>query len=279
MQRTALREARELKGWTLEEAAEYIGVDKNTVWRWEQGISTPYTYHTERICRAYGLTAAQLGLPQRNPRKGPPGRAKPLLKPVEDEQQELEAARRRLVGMIGDDLPLRLSCLMDDWLMHARFTSSLSKLQRQVSREVESYDTMKQQDHPNHAGIDEGRRAALRTLALIPIQALGLGAIATGMQCSWKAQEVLTHCAAGVTACYHLAKGQHEDIALASEVISAYLPALQKIVKESSLSRQEAAHLLAQCFLLKGTLAVHYEGPQQAAADILQALTYAQASE
>ncbi|HLI91345.1 MAG TPA: hypothetical protein VKV37_21840 [Ktedonobacteraceae bacterium] len=138
---------------------------------------------------------------------------------------------------------------------------------------------MKQQDHPNHAGIDEGRRAALRTLALIPIQALGLGAIATGMQCSWKAQEVLTHCAAGVTACYHLAKGQHEDIALASEVISAYLPALQKIVKESSLSRQEAAHLLAQCFLLKGTLAVHYEGPQQAAADILQALTYAQASE
>ena len=138
---------------------------------------------------------------------------------------------------------------------------------------------MKQQDHPNHAGIDEGRRAALRTLALIPIQALGLGAIASGMQCSWKAQEVLTHCAAGVTACYHLAKGQHEDIALASEVISAYLPALQKIVKESSLSRQEAAHLLAQCFLLKGTLAVHYEGPQQAAADILQALTYAQASE
>ncbi len=45
MQRTALREARELKGWTLEEAAEYIGVDKNTVWRWEQGISPPYTSH------------------------------------------------------------------------------------------------------------------------------------------------------------------------------------------------------------------------------------------
>ncbi len=279
MQRTALREARELKGWTLEEAAEYIGVDKNTVWRWEQGISTPYTYHTERICRAYGLTAAQLGLPQRNPRKGPPGRAKPLLKPVEDEQQELEAARRRLVGMIGDDLPLRLSCLMDDWLMHARFTSSLSKLQRQVSREVESYDTMKQQDHSNHAGIDEGRRTALRTLALIPLQALGLGIVASRVKLAWSPQEFLTHCAAGVTACYHLAKGQHEDIAIAFDAITGYLPTLQTMVKESSIHRKEAAQLAAQSLLLKATLAMHQQGMQQAATHARQALTYAETSE
>jgi transcriptional regulator with XRE-family HTH domain/tetratricopeptide (TPR) repeat protein len=278
MQRTALREARELKGWTLEEAAEYIGVDKNTVWRWEQGISTPYTYHTERICRAYGLTAAQLGLPQRNPRKGPPGRAKPLLKPVEDEQQELEAARRRLVCMIGDDLPLRLSCLMDDWLMHARFTSSLSKLQRQVSREVESYDTMKQQDHPNHAGIDEGRRTALRTLALIPLQALGLGIVASRVKLAWSPQEFLTHCAAGVTACYHLAKGQHEDIAIAFDAITGYLPTLQTMVKESSIHRKEAAQLAAQCLLLKARLALHREGPQRAGNYAQQALTYAEES-
>jgi transcriptional regulator with XRE-family HTH domain/tetratricopeptide (TPR) repeat protein len=280
MQRTALREARELKGWTLEEAGEYIGVDKNTVWRWEQGISTPYTYHTERICRAYGMTAAQLGLPQRNPRKRPSGRVKPLLKPVEDEQQELEAVRRRLVGLIGDDLSLRLSCLMDDWLMHARFTNSLSKLQRQVSREVESYETMTKQNHPNHGGIDEGRRAALRTLALIPLQALGLGIVASRVKLAWSPQEFLTHCAAGVTACYYLAKGQHEDMAIASDAITGYLPTLQTLVKESSMHRKEAANLAAQCWHLKTVISLHQgESPQHAVDYGQRALTYAEESE
>jgi hypothetical protein len=34
-------------------------------------------------------------------------------------------------------------------------------------------------------------------------------------------------------ACYHLAKGQHEDMAIASDAITGYLPTLQKIVRES----------------------------------------------
>jgi transcriptional regulator with XRE-family HTH domain/tetratricopeptide (TPR) repeat protein len=279
MQRMFLREARELKGWTLEEAAEEVGVTRNTVWRWEQGISTPYTYHTDRICRAYGLSRAELGLPDHNPRKGPPGRVKPLLKSADAEQQALEAACTRLASLIGDDLHLRLSYLMDDWLLHARFTGSLADLQGQVSREVESYDRMNTQDHPNHLGIDEGRRAALRTLALIPLQALGLGIVASSTKPAWAPEEVLPHCAAGIIACYHLAKGQYEDMALASDAITGYLPTLQKIVKESSTYRQQAAHLAAQCWLLKATLAVHSESPQKAAADIQQALTYAETSE
>jgi transcriptional regulator with XRE-family HTH domain len=279
MQRMFLREARELKGWTLEEAAEYVGVTRNTIWRWEQGISTPYTYHSDRLCRVYGLSRAELGLPDRNPRKGPPGRAKPLLKPVDAEQQELEAARTRLVCLIGDNLHLRLSYLMDDWLMHARFTGSLSDLQGRVSREVESYDTMTKQDHPNHAGIDEGRRAALRALALIPLQAMGLGIVASSTQPVWAPEEVLPHCAAGIIACYRLAKGQHEDIAVASDAITGYLPTLQKIVKESSIYRQQAAQLAAQCFGLKASLAVHREGPLHAASYAQQALIYAETSE
>jgi transcriptional regulator with XRE-family HTH domain len=279
MQRMLLREARELKGWTLEEAAEEVGVTRNTIWRWEQGVSTPYVYHTDRICRAYGLSRAELGLPECSPRKGPPKRVKPLLKPADAEQQAVEAACTRLRRVVRDDLYLRLSYLLDDWLLHARFTGSLYDLQGRVGREVESYDTMKQ-THPNHhQGIDEGRRSALRALALIPLQALGLGVVSSSTKSVWAPEEVLPHCAAGIIACYQLAKGQHEDIAVASDAITGYLPTLQKIVKESSIYRQQAAQLAAQCFGLKASLTVHSEGPLHAAGYAQQALTYAEASE
>jgi transcriptional regulator with XRE-family HTH domain len=279
MQRMVLREARELKGWTLEEAAEYVGVTRNTVWRWEQGISTPYTYHTDRLCRAYGLSRAELGLPDHNPRKGPPGKVKPLLKSEDAEQQEREGVHIRLRQVISDDLHLRFSYLLDDWLLHARFTGSLAELQSRVSREVESYDTMTKQNHPNHDGIDEGRRSALRTLALIPLQALGLGIVASDAKTAWAPEEVLPHCAAGIIACYQLAKGQREDIAIAADAITGYLPTLQKIVKESSIYREQAAQLAAQCFGLKASLAVHREGPLHAASYAQQALIYAETGE
>jgi transcriptional regulator with XRE-family HTH domain/tetratricopeptide (TPR) repeat protein len=269
MKRKPLRMARLHKGWTIEQAAEELKVGRSTILRWELGTSRPFPHNIETLCQTYGASAEELGLEE------PDSYA--TAQPARPQEQPEEAAGL-LAAVAGQHLEARLHCVIYDWLYYRRPSWLLTKLQQRLSCEVESYDTMKQQDPPNHPGIDEGRRAALRTLALIPVQALGLGAMATGMQLSWKAPEVLTHCAAGITACYHLAKGQHEDIALASEAISAYLPALQKIVKESSLSRQEAAHLVAQCFLLKATLAVHYEGVQQAADYIRQALTYAETS-
>jgi transcriptional regulator with XRE-family HTH domain/tetratricopeptide (TPR) repeat protein len=269
MKRKPLRMARLHKGWTIEQAAEELKVGRSTILRWELGTSRPFPHNIETLCQTYGASAEELGLEE------PDSYA--TAQPARPQEQPEEAAGL-LAAVAGQHLEARLHCVIYDWLYYRRPSWLLTKLQQRLSCEVESYDTMKQQDPPNHPGIDEGRRAALRTLALIPVQALGLGAIASGMQLSWKAPEVLTHCAAGITACYHLAKGQHEDIALASEAISAYLPALQKIVRESSLSRQEAAHLVAQCFLLKATLAMHYEGMQQAIADARQALIYAETS-
>ncbi|HLI90120.1 MAG TPA: hypothetical protein VKV37_15650, partial [Ktedonobacteraceae bacterium] len=78
--------------------------------------------------------------------------------------------------------------------------------------------------------------------------------------------------------CYHLAKGQHEDIAIAFDAITGYLPTLQTMVKESSIHRKEAAQLAAQCLLLKARLALHREGPQRAGNYAQQALTYAEES-
>lgn len=87
---------------------------------------------------------------------------------------------------------------------------------------------------------------------------MGFGVLGTTI--AWARGDILTHCAAGITACDHLSQGNHEDIALAFSTLSAYLPALESIMKESTLYRQEAAELAAQSYLIKHVLALHMEG-------------------
>jgi tetratricopeptide (TPR) repeat protein len=128
-----------------------------------------------------------------------------------------------------------------------------------LEQDVESYDQMKNPNYQNHTEVDLGRRDALRQLVLVAIQALGVAALGTRL--SWAPEDILTHCAAGITACKYLAKGQREDMALAFSAISTYLPELEAIAKDSSVHRGEATRLVAQCYLLKHVLGLHIENP------------------
>jgi transcriptional regulator with XRE-family HTH domain len=62
MKRTKLVEARLKRHWSQAEAAEAVGVDYLTLYRWEAGKSTPRGYNLRSLCEVYGLTAAELGL-------------------------------------------------------------------------------------------------------------------------------------------------------------------------------------------------------------------------
>jgi len=271
--RRNLRMARLRKGWSMERAAQEFGVGSNAIYRWEHGISMPYPHFRQMLCDVYELPAHELDLAEPDPVAGPitPLPLAPVLVAGAEPQPRLEALARQ-------NLESRLQCVIYDWLTHKKMSWPLAKLQQRLSREIESYDKMSKQDHPNHAGIDEGRRAALRTLALIPLQAMGLGVVADNMKLAWSPQEFLTHCAAGITACYYLAKGQYEDMLTASDTITAYLPTLQTLVKESSTHRKEAANLVAQCWQLKALLAVRREGAQHAISYGQQVLTFAEQS-
>ncbi|GHO98134.1 hypothetical protein KSF_081820 [Reticulibacter mediterranei] len=85
-------------------------------------------------------------------------------------------------------------------------------------------------------------------------------------------------CAAGITACEQLGRGSAEDIAIAFSSLSAYLPTLMEIVKESSEHRKEAARQVAQCLFLKATLSMHKEGPKRAVIYMEQAAMYGKES-
>src|SRR5258706_2945924 len=59
-----LQAAREQKMWTQEEAAEEVGVDPQTLWRWENGGQRPHPYALRKLCEVCGSTAEQIGFGQ-----------------------------------------------------------------------------------------------------------------------------------------------------------------------------------------------------------------------
>lgn len=264
MKRIKLAMARARKHWTLEEAAELLLVDVNTLSRWEHGKATPRAYNIQRLCEVYGTTAVDLGLQEEEPGAD----AWPLSPVIPPEQGTEETDQDPVAEVLRQDVTLRLLKIVWTW---PRRNTSYDELQRLIMQKTEDDDTLNQESTPTI-----NRRDALRRLALLPLELCGLTAL--GMVLKSPIEEILTQCAAGITACIYLSKGQSEDMTLASSVISAYLPTLKAIVTDSPVYRKQAAQLTAQSFLLKATLAVHSQGAKQAAQYGEQAVIYSEES-
>lgn len=121
MERVKLRTARLRIGWTLERAAEHIGVGRNTLWRWELGMSDPYPYNVYLICQTYGKSAAELDL------KSPDGSEDTHLEYVgRTRRGKHDADSETPIEVFHDymrrDLELHLQCLVFDWLHHRKST-------------------------------------------------------------------------------------------------------------------------------------------------------------
>lgn len=56
-----LQASRRQKIWTLKEAAEAVGVDPQTFWRWENGEQRPQPYALRKLCEVFGMSAETLG--------------------------------------------------------------------------------------------------------------------------------------------------------------------------------------------------------------------------
>jgi len=56
-----LRGVREQKMWTIPEAAEEVGVDVQTFWRWENYVQWPRAYALRKLCSVFDRSAEELG--------------------------------------------------------------------------------------------------------------------------------------------------------------------------------------------------------------------------
>src|SRR5579875_206075 len=183
-----------------------------------------------------------------------------------DEASEEEAAPLILAkethSLIGRDLTMSLLALA--FTPHRNFLAVQDQL------------TIMIEEHSMHLDNDAhiSRRDALRRLAMLPLVTLKLTPARPVLHSP--DEEVLTQCAASIAACWELSKGDDEaDLILAFKGVSAYIPTLKVIAKESLRHHQEAASLVGQCSLLRTMLGWHLQGLREAAVYAQDAVTYA----
>jgi transcriptional regulator with XRE-family HTH domain/tetratricopeptide (TPR) repeat protein len=241
MIRALLRAARLERYWSLEEAAEKIGVSATTVERWEQGLIFPRPYSLRKICTVYGKSAVELGLIQE---QAPIVQAQALAAQAPQEQVHkpppaIDIVEDSYTAFRATDTTLHFQHIITNWLLqNARYHG----LQPVITLEIKDNSTM--QDPMS-------RRDALRRLAGLPVEycslAVGIAVLRRPVE------EILAYCAAGITACWHLRKGQ--DLVFAFDVVARYIPTLKEIVRSEPTQRKAAAELLVQCLLLQSALA------------------------
>ncbi len=215
-----LAQARQKRLWTLEEAAERLGVSVSTIERWEKGLARPHAYNLRSIGEVYDLSPEMLGL-----HSTPALMAIPL------------SERQRANAM--SDLTTRF------YILAVSTHCSLFEVQHELRRTLEEsvrYD-------------DITRREALLRLTWLPL----LGILA-GNAVSLN-EESINQFAAGVAACWELAKGDGHDIAHAYEQINTYLAQLvgQAQALNSTEQRKAVLTLIAQCYHFKTVMGWHVE--------------------
>lgn len=242
-----LRNARMKRKWSQERAAEACGVGVATFQRWEQGRSIPHPANMLQLCKIFGDLSA------------------PELKSAESvhDQQSLVTTPQtdilimtdHLSSSLRQDLTVRLLKIVWSWSHRDHQPEKLGELQNRINKTVEEYNLIIDQDFDQILT----RRNALRSLVLLPIEVCGLTKIS---QIKASGDDILTQCAAGITAAWHFRKGK--ELALANDAISIYIPALETMTDVAEKQyKKSAAFLLAQCFLLKATLAPHIENLDQ----------------
>ena len=253
-----LQSARLDRNWTQEYVAERVGVEVMTIRRWERGQNKPQPRQYYQLCKLF-QKALPPGL-QAGHEEGRDGQA-----PVREEGQLLLAdeVADACTRFQASDLTVRLLRILWAWPFrdsNARY----HELQSLIMQEVEQKDNS-MHDNPIN------RRNALRRIAVLPIEVYGLSLVA--MTPLRSPEELLTQCAAGITACWYLRKGK--DLAFASDVVVRYIPTLKEITANGrGAQRNDAAELLVQCLLLKSTLSRHLDGSNAAISYAQQAETY-----
>jgi transcriptional regulator with XRE-family HTH domain len=250
-ERPLLIAARVRMHYSLEEVAERLGVSKTTVYRWEKKGDLPQPYHLRKLCTLFDVTARELGFDELD------AVDVQTMNGRENEEAEEESV---LTTFQKQNLISRLMRIIWNWPPgDARY----QKLQLLIMLELED----------NSMHDEMSRRDALRFLALVPADMLGLSQFYAVFKKGVSHEDILKYCAAGIVACWQLRKGK--ELAFADRAVSKYIPTLKAMAQSAPATQKKAAaDLVAQCFLLKAVLSWAVATPHDAIAYAQQAETY-----
>jgi transcriptional regulator with XRE-family HTH domain len=258
---------RRVVGLSQEQLADVLGVERKAVGRWERVESHPQPVHRPRLADALRVSIEDL---------------EELLQDIVDardrdeitvvveaaalNQSEFAAALEwpawfggRTAHLIGT---------VDTWPSSAAQPGALQDL---LDREFLMFDAVVEGDDPGHA---VSRRQALITIAALPIALVPLDSPepATGAAVEF----FLSHCAASLTACWHLLRGR--DLHTIDHAVSSYLVRLEAVAKGVARWRDSAARLASQAHRICGIIALHRDQLRMREYHCQQALHYAGAT-
>ena len=295
-----LQEARSQKIWTLGEAAEAVGVDPQTFWRWENGEQRPRAYALRKLCAVFDVSAEALGFGRSSADLDHAQSAEEMFSSevTQDDQQQArgvqEAQQDQAAGSSSSGLSVPFSLatvlemdvedwptwfalkqtqiltMIDSWNGRALFCQELQVL---VDQEIQMLNEMKPQDHDEVYFLS-------RRQAIIAIAAYPLALLTSFHQSSasvFVIEEFLSRCAASITACWHLLKGS--ELAVVEQTISGYLPILAQLVQQPSRYQKTAARLATQGYRLKGIVALHQNNIKVRETCCQRALHYSEIAE
>ncbi len=247
-----LRAAREQKHWSQHRAAEKIGIDRKTYLRLETGQTCPQSGTLDLICTAFDLSAQALGFGGAQ-QSGSRAMVRSLH----------PAATTLPPPPIANDMPdlsIRIGMILAQ-IIHTIGSRSaqglfLCEIQAMVNEEVSVLDEMLRQQ-PRRDEYLISRRQALMTLAALPtallVQKFPIQLTQQGMGVD--PTDFLPPCAASITACWHLLKG--DDLAAVVSLLPQYMPTLTALAVQPSPHQQAAAALAAQGNILHAIAAMH----------------------
>lgn len=309
MQRTLnekLIQARLNRCWTQEEACEQVGVPNVRSWqRWETEGVIPSLYFRKRLCEVFGLSLEDLGIPFRAKRSVTTisGTSTERENLDRDNEQQIVTPKNEILMISSEtnsitpairaealvSLPLvtALETELEDWptwfaLKQTQILTMISswngqailcaQLQLLVDQEIRMLDEMKPQD--NDEAYILSRRQAIIAIAAFPL------ALLSSIQSSastFIVEELLSRCAASITACWHLLKGS--ELSIVERTVSSYLPALVQLAQQPSRYQKVAARLVTQGYRLKGIVALHQNNIKARERCCQRALHYSEIAE
>jgi len=148
--------------------------------------------------------------------------------------------------------------------------ASYLNLQKMLDLELKGFNEMRPYYHSEAYTLS--RRQAIVSIATLPIALLTK--IHQGGGSATVTEEFLSSCAASITACWHLSKGN--ELASVEHVLPKYVPTLASLAQQPSKYQQDAASLAAQGYLLLGLLALHRLQLTTRKGHCLQAVKYCQ---
>lgn len=159
---------------------------------------------------------------------------------------------------------------IDQWMKQA---ISYDRLQAMLDQEISMFDEVKPQDSSQAYTLS--RRQALVAIAALPVALLS--SIQQKPTSAIMIEELLSRCAASITAGWHLLKGS--ELYTVEQMLSTYLPALVTLTQQSSKYQRIAANLVTQGYRLRGIVALHQNDLRAREMCCQQALYYSEIAE